>query len=292
MPSITDTSLYLANFKICPPNGRRQYARLGLYSLPGKRRAQSREFPQVSCVYLAFLINRLIADSLVQFIWGEAGLVAGLMRGPQKSTDQKTEKKKHKRRRSSSLSSSSSSRSSSSSSTSSSDEEAKKKRKRRKAKKRLKKMKAKEKKKEKKERKRLKKMKKLAAKAEKAASKAPLMISVPVSVHVEKPQSCLETWQSDDTTEHGPAMTDEQKASFSTKRPMTKEEYEARQSVIRRVLDPATGRTRLIRGDGEVLEEIVSKERHKEINKQSTKEDGSAFQKRLGINRSTEFVKR
>ncbi|KAL7836412.1 hypothetical protein AOLI_G00276960 [Acnodon oligacanthus] len=106
-----------------------------------------------------------------------------------------------------------------------------------------------------------------------------------VSVHVEKPQSCLETWQSDDTAEHGPVMTDEQKASFSTKRPMTKEEYEARQSVIRRVLDPATGRTRLIRGDGEVLEEIVSKERHKEINKQATKADGSAFQKRLGINR-------
>lgn len=41
-------------------------------------------------------------------------------------------------------------------------------------------------------------------------------------------------------------MTDEQKASFCTKRPMTKEEYEARQSVIRRVLDPETGRTRCV----------------------------------------------
>lgn len=39
-------------------------------------------------------------------------------------------------------------------------------------------------------------------------------------------------------------MTDEQKARLSTKRPMTKEEYEARQSVIRKVLDPETGRTR------------------------------------------------
>lgn len=42
-------------------------------------------------------------------------------------------------------------------------------------------------------------------------------------------------------------MTDEQKDSFCTKRPMTKEEYEARQSVIRRVLDPETGRTRCVK---------------------------------------------
>lgn len=41
-----------------------------------------------------------------------------------------------------------------------------------------------------------------------------------------------------------PVMTDEQKARLSTKRPLTKEEYEARQSVIRRVVDPETGRTR------------------------------------------------
>lgn len=39
-------------------------------------------------------------------------------------------------------------------------------------------------------------------------------------------------------------MTDEQKARLSTKRPLTKEEYEARQSVIRKVVDPETGRTR------------------------------------------------
>ncbi|XP_066923230.1 ADP-ribosylation factor-like protein 6-interacting protein 4 [Clytia hemisphaerica] len=49
--------------------------------------------------------------------------------------------------------------------------------------------------------------------------------------------------------------------------PMTKEEYEKQQSVVRRVYDPETGRNRLIKGDGEVLEEIVSKARHKEINK-------------------------
>ncbi|KAI5091401.1 putative peptide chain release factor C12orf65-like, mitochondrial isoform X1 [Silurus meridionalis] len=175
------------------------------------------------------------------------------------SADCKAEKKKQKRKRHSSTSSSSSS------SSSSSDEKAKR-RKHKKAKKQLKKIKAKEKKKVKKEKKRLKKMK-LAAKAEAAANTAPLMIPVPLPVQIESPQSYLETWQNDDATEHGPVMTDEQKASFTTKRPLTKEEYEARQSVIRRVVDLETGRTRLVRGDGEILEEIVSKDKHKELNK-------------------------
>ncbi|KAF0033884.1 hypothetical protein F2P81_013950 [Scophthalmus maximus] len=80
-------------------------------------------------------------------------------------------------------------------------------------------------------------------------------------------------------------MTDEQKARLSTKRPLTKEEYEARQSVIRRVVDHETGRTRLVRGEGEIIEEMVSKEKHKEINKQATKGDGNAFQRKLGVNR-------
>lgn len=38
---------------------------------------------------------------------------------------------------------------------------------------------------------------------------------------------------------------------------------------------------RLIKGDGEILEEIVSRERHKEINKQATKGDGEYFQAHL-----------
>lgn len=63
--------------------------------------------------------------------------------------------------------------------------------------------------------------------------------------------------------------------------PMTKEEWEKKQSVIRRVYDEETGRYRLIKGDGEVLEELVSRERHKEINKQATKGDGEYFQARL-----------
>ncbi|XP_055903828.1 ADP-ribosylation factor-like protein 6-interacting protein 4 [Eupeodes corollae] len=60
--------------------------------------------------------------------------------------------------------------------------------------------------------------------------------------------------------------------------PETPEEYQKRQSQIRRIIDPETGRTRLIKGDGEVLEEIVSKDRHKEINKQATEGDGRNFQ--------------
>ncbi|KAI8119677.1 hypothetical protein FF38_14019 [Lucilia cuprina] len=60
--------------------------------------------------------------------------------------------------------------------------------------------------------------------------------------------------------------------------PETPEEYQKRQNRIRREIDPVTGRSRLIKGDGEVLEEIVSKERHKTINKEATKGDGEFFQ--------------
>jgi hypothetical protein len=63
--------------------------------------------------------------------------------------------------------------------------------------------------------------------------------------------------------------------------PETREQYEARQNVVKRVLDPETGRYRLIKGDGEVIEEIVSRDRHKEINKQATIGDGECFQKNL-----------
>ncbi len=49
--------------------------------------------------------------------------------------------------------------------------------------------------------------------------------------------------------------------------PMTKEEWERQQSVIRKVYDADTGRHRLIRGSGEVIEEIVSQVRQREINR-------------------------
>jgi len=65
--------------------------------------------------------------------------------------------------------------------------------------------------------------------------------------------------------------------------PMTKEQWEEKRNVIRKVYDEETGRQRLVRGDGEILEEIVSKKRHAEINKQATAGDGNFFQKKLGF---------
>ncbi|XP_046840821.1 ADP-ribosylation factor-like protein 6-interacting protein 4 [Xenia sp. Carnegie-2017] len=65
--------------------------------------------------------------------------------------------------------------------------------------------------------------------------------------------------------------------------PMTKEEYEKKQSEVRRVFDPDSGRNRLVRGDGEIIEEVVSYERHVEINKIATKGDGASFRKSLGL---------
>lgn len=46
------------------------------------------------------------------------------------------------------------------------------------------------------------------------------------------------------TNGHLPVLTDEQKSRIQAMKPMTKEEWDARQSVIRRVVDPETGRTR------------------------------------------------
>jgi len=69
--------------------------------------------------------------------------------------------------------------------------------------------------------------------------------------------------------------------------PMTKEMWEAEQAVVRREFDSDTGRIRLVKGSGEILEECVSKERQREINKQATVADGTSFQRdiksRLGV---------
>ncbi|KAG5895375.1 hypothetical protein JTB14_029598 [Gonioctena quinquepunctata] len=63
--------------------------------------------------------------------------------------------------------------------------------------------------------------------------------------------------------------------------PMSKEEWEKKRSVITRVYDESTGRHRLVKGDGEIVEEIVSRDRHKAINQQATKGDGEFFQNKL-----------
>jgi len=64
-------------------------------------------------------------------------------------------------------------------------------------------------------------------------------------------------------------------------KPMTKAEYDQKQSVVRRVFDEDTGRTRLVKGDGEIIEEIVSSSRQKEINKAATQADAASFQSNL-----------
>lgn len=69
--------------------------------------------------------------------------------------------------------------------------------------------------------------------------------------------------------------------------PMTKEQWEKERQKIRHVFDPETGRNRLVRGNGEILEEIVSKKRHEEINKQATSGDGLFYQFKAGLVKTT-----
>lgn len=80
------------------------------------------------------------------------------------------------------------------------------------------------------------------------------------------------------------AKSDSSSASGGNRRsmvPMTKAEWDEKQSVVRRVYDEDTGRTRLVKGDGEILEEIVSESRHKDINRTATRGDGLSFQASL-----------
>eukprot|EP00980_Cylindrotheca_fusiformis_P024858 scaffold12617_cov91-Cylindrotheca_fusiformis.AAC.2 len=59
--------------------------------------------------------------------------------------------------------------------------------------------------------------------------------------------------------------------------PMSKEEYEKEQSRIRQVYDPESGRYRMVRGTGEIIESIVSRADHLRINQQATRGDGASF---------------
>ncbi|XP_019876810.1 ADP-ribosylation factor-like protein 6-interacting protein 4 [Aethina tumida] len=136
-----------------------------------------------------------------------------------------------------------SSSSDSSSSTSDSDSSSKK------IKKKLKKLKKKRKKEKKKDKKQKKKDKNKAVTEDEDGAAADIPLDL-----MEKPRSLA---------------------------PMTKEEWEKRQSVVKRVYDETTGRNRLIKGDGEVIEEIVSRDRHMEINRQATRGDGMYFQKQI-----------
>jgi hypothetical protein len=63
--------------------------------------------------------------------------------------------------------------------------------------------------------------------------------------------------------------------------PMSREQYEAQQAVVREVYDEETGRMRLVRGTGEIIERIVSRSDHERINQQATRGDGSSYARHI-----------
>ncbi len=60
---------------------------------------------------------------------------------------------------------------------------------------------------------------------------------------------------------------------------MTYQEYMTEQNKVEFIYDSDTGRRRLVKGSGEILESIVSRDRQREINRQATIADGISFQK-------------
>lgn len=63
--------------------------------------------------------------------------------------------------------------------------------------------------------------------------------------------------------------------------PMSREQYEAQRKQVREVFDEESGRYRLMRGDGEIIERIVSRGAHEQINQNATRGDGSSFAKNI-----------
>ena len=63
-------------------------------------------------------------------------------------------------------------------------------------------------------------------------------------------------------------------------KPMTAADYAKQQAVVREVVDPFDGRTRLVKGSGEIIERIVTRDAHLDINKQATRGDGMYFAKK------------
>ena len=63
--------------------------------------------------------------------------------------------------------------------------------------------------------------------------------------------------------------------------PMTQQEYEKQKSIIRQVYDVESGCYRSVRGTGEIIESIVTKEQHERINRIATAGDGSSFVRQI-----------
>ena len=74
--------------------------------------------------------------------------------------------------------------------------------------------------------------------------------------------------------------------------PMTRQEYEREQAQIRSVYDPESGRVRLVRGSGEIIESIVRRSEHTVINQIATQMDGQSFARHAFANAATFSRKR
>jgi hypothetical protein len=81
------------------------------------------------------------------------------------------------------------------------------------------------------------------------------------------------------TTDDPPGVPKERPPATSARSrgPMTQSEYLEMQSIVREVIDPNTGRVRTMRGTGEVIERIVSREEHARLNRYATSGDGSGY---------------
>lgn len=69
----------------------------------------------------------------------------------------------------------------------------------------------------------------------------------------------------------------ESKAKSKSMVPMSREQYEKQQSQVREVFDAESGRWRLVKGTGEIIERICSRAQHVAINQRATQGDGDSF---------------
>jgi hypothetical protein len=97
------------------------------------------------------------------------------------------------------------------------------------------------------------------------------------------------TLHNEETTSHNSNASSAQHQSLpvpptlrkSSMAPMSQAEYEAQHQQIRAVFDPTTGRTRMTRGTGEIIESIVSRAQHQSINQMATRGDGDSFARQV-----------
>lgn len=82
-------------------------------------------------------------------------------------------------------------------------------------------------------------------------------------------------------TDSGSQKDQSDLAQRSRMAPMSREQYEKQQSIIREVYDEESGRWRLVRGSGEIIERIVSRDDHQRINQRATQGDGSSFSRHI-----------